>query len=62
MFGELQTATRSLIEECVSLAYFMRGGIQYEDLMFRTPVERQVMGKFIKERLEMENKKMYPNY
>jgi len=62
MFGELRHSSKILLEECVSLAYFMRGGIQYDDLMWRTPVERQVIGKFIKERLETESKRPYPNY
>ncbi len=62
MFKELNSATKSLIEECISLAYWMRGGIQYDDLLWRTPVERQVMSNFLSERLKSESKKTYPNY
>lgn len=62
MFQELHSASKSLLEECVSLAYFMRGGIQYEDLMWRSPVERQVMASFIEDRLKSESKKTHPIY
>lgn len=38
----------------MQLAYFMRGAIQYDDLMYRTIAERQIMSEFISERLESQ--------
>lgn len=62
MFSYLEAAARELLTMNVQIAYFMRGSVQYEDLMWRTPVERQIMADFIKERLEAESKKMSPVY
>ena len=42
--------------------YFMRGSIQYEDMMLRTPAERQIFEEFISERLEIEKDSPFPNY
>jgi len=40
----------------------MRGSIQYEDMMRRTPGERQLFEEFISERLEVEKDNPFPNY
>ena len=44
------------------MVYFMRGSIQYDDMMFRTPGERDVIQEFIESRLDVENKKINPVY
>ena len=40
----------------------MRGSIQYDDAMWRTPIEREIMFDFIKDRLDAEKKKHNPIY
>lgn len=62
MFQQFQAEAKGVIEECVTLTYYMRGALQYEDAMMRTHVEREVMSEFIKEHLERESKKPNPNY
>jgi hypothetical protein len=62
MFQQFQSEAKNILETCITIAYYMRGGIQYDDLLTRSPVERELFLDFIKERLEIENKKMYPNY
>lgn len=62
MFRNLDQGIRNLIENVVQIVYFMRGSIQYDDIMFRTPFERQVMEEFIEKRLESESKKHFPVY
>jgi hypothetical protein len=62
MFGRMQGDRRRLLEEVIQLVYFMRGAIQYRDMMNMTMVERQAVSEFIEKRLELESKKMYPIY
>ena len=62
MFNRMRKETRDLIKEIVQLVYFMRGSIQYDDMMMMTPGEREIVGDFIKSRLEQESAKMYPVY
>lgn len=62
MFNRMRKETRDLLEEVVSLVYFMRGSIQYNDMMLMTPVERELVGSFIKSRLEVETAKQHPVY
>ncbi len=62
MFGSLQTDTTALINEAIQLSYFMRGAVSYEDMLRRTPGERQLMSTFIEKRLDGESKKMHPVY
>ena len=46
----------------MQIVYFMRGGIQYDDIMWRTPFERGIMEEFVMKRLEIESKSMHPVY
>ena len=62
MFQRLDRQTQELVEECVQLTYFMRGAVSYEEMMRRTPGERQIIGNFVEKRLEMEAKTPYPVY
>ena len=62
MFKGLERDTDILLQNVIELCYFMRGGISYESMMMRTPGERQRISDFVRKRLDMESKKMYPNY
>lgn len=62
MFTRMQGERRRLLEDVIQLVYFMRGSIQYKDMMNMTMVERQAVSEFIEKRLELEAKKMYPVY
>ena len=62
MFQQYQAEAKNIIESCINITYFMRGGIQYEDVLLRSPTERELFFDFIKERLEQESKKQYPQY
>jgi len=62
MFKTLKGEAERLIEECIELAYFMRGAISYDDMLWRTPGERHVIGRFVEKRLEQESKSPYPVY
>lgn len=56
MFGYLHSNIESIIETATQIAYFMRGGVTYDDVMFRTPGERDIMIRFLEKRIEAEMK------
>jgi hypothetical protein len=62
MFKSMQAEVRSLIKHVISIVYFMRGSIQYEEMMRRTPGERQLFEEFISERFDVEKDNPFPNY
>ena len=62
MFDRMVNERRLIIEGLIQLVYFMRGSVQYCDMMNMTYVERHAMSDFIEKRLEDESKKMYPIY
>lgn len=62
MFARMRRNTELLVKDVIQLVYFMRGSIQYHDMMFMTYVERQLVSEFIKERLERERDKPNPIY
>lgn len=62
MFVRMDLETKGLIDKIIGLTYFMRGAIQYEDMMWRTPFERDRIEEFIKKRLEEEAKHPHPQY
>lgn len=53
---------KRILHSIIQLVYFMRGAIQYKDMMNMSLVERDAVGEFIEKRLEQEAKKTYPTY
>lgn len=51
-----------IIKNIIQLVYFMRGSIQYRDMLNMSLVEREFVSDFIEKRIEDESKKMYQNY
>ena len=47
-----------LIDHAIGIAYYMRGAIQYEDILDRTYYERMKMVQFINKRLKIESEKV----
>ncbi len=62
MFNMLKNASKGILQEVIELVYFMRGSIQYDDMMYRTPGERGLISDFIEQRLKSESKKSNPIY
>jgi hypothetical protein len=62
MFTYMQQEVRALLKHIISIVYFMRGAIQYEEMMRRTPGERQLFEEFISERMDIEKDNPFPNY
>lgn len=62
MFQDLQGAAENTLDSVIELCYFMRGAIPYEEMLRRTPGERQRIGDFLQKRLKTEEGKMVPIY
>jgi len=62
MFSRMRGDVRARITDVIQLVYFMRGAIQYDDMMQRTPAERQLFEEFIEQRLESQKDSMAPVY
>lgn len=62
MFSGMTNERRRIITSIIQLVYFMRGSIQYRDMLDMTAFERDSVMEFIEKRLETESKKMYPVY
>lgn len=62
MFNRMRIESRGIIKDIISLVYFMRGSIQYEDMLLRTPIERELISEFISERIEIESTHPHPVY
>lgn len=62
MFVGMNNERAKIIKMLVQLVYFMRGSVQYDQMKQMTLVERQAVSDFIEQRIEVESKKVYPNY
>jgi hypothetical protein len=62
MFQQMKKDSESILNEIIHLVYFMRGSIQYHDMLLMSRFERSLIGEFIERRLEQEKEKMYPIY
>jgi hypothetical protein len=62
MFQQMKKDSESILNEIIQLVYFMRGSIQYHDMLLMSRFERSLIGEFIERRLEQEKEKMYPIY
>lgn len=62
MFNAMRKDVNGILKSIITLVYFMRGSISYNDMMNMTYVERELVNDFISERLEQESKRMHPVY
>lgn len=62
MFNRMGRERERIIKSIIQLVYFMRGSIQYRDMMEMSLIERNLIGDFIETRLSNESQKMYPVY
>ena len=62
MFAQMSVDRKRIISNIIQLVYFMRGSVQYRDMIDMSQIEREAVGEFIEKRLEQESKKMHPNY
>jgi len=63
MYQSLHRETRMLIDNAIQLAYFMRGSMDYRDILYSMSyIERDMAMNFINKRLEQESGNPHPIY
>lgn len=62
MFRQMNADKEHTVSNVVELVYFMRGAIQYKDMLNLSLIERQQVSMFINKRLEVEMKRSNPQY
>ena len=63
MYVRLNRDTKTIINNAIQLAYFMRGAMIYNDIMYTMSfVERDMAMSFVNDRLESEGKNPHPVY
>jgi len=63
MYKRLNGETSALLKSIVQLAYFMRGGMKYDHILYgMSYVEREIALDYVGKRLEDEMKSPHPNY
>lgn len=62
MLQRMGAESRELVKSFISLVYFMRGAITYDQMMWRTFAERVLIKEFLDERFEEEKKNPHPVY
>ena len=60
MFHNMNRVKSNIIDSAISLVYFMRGSVQYSEILRLSFYERQAISSFIEKRLEVERDKMNP--
>ncbi len=63
MYARLNRDTKIIIDNTLQLAYFMRGAMLYNDIMYSMSyIERDMAMDFIQKRIEQEKKNPHPIY
>lgn len=52
MFNRLSKEAEAVIKGCIRLTYYMKGAVQYEDMLCRSFIERRLIDEFVEERME----------
>ena len=52
LLESLDKESRAFKEEALKMSWFMRGGISYEDAMYLSQQEREIIGGIIKSNME----------
>lgn len=52
--------SKAFREEALRMCWYMRGGLSYEDAMFLTQQERDIIGKIIKDNMDTTQKSGMP--
>jgi len=57
---DLEKESKALKEEAIKLCWFMRGGLSYDESMYLSFDERNIIAKLIKDNLETTKKSGQP--
>lgn len=56
MIDDMEKEAASIRQETLKMAWYMRGGISYDQALYLSPSERDTISKLIKENLETTKK------
>jgi len=59
-FKQLENQSKALKEEALRLAWYMRGSLSYDEAMFLSDIDREIIGKIVKDNLETAKKSGMP--
>ena len=62
MLDGLDREIKALKEELLRMCWYMRGGLTYEESMYLSRSEREIIGKLIDDNLETTKKSGMPFY
>jgi hypothetical protein len=62
MFNGLRGEAKAILKSCVQLCWYMRGSIQYHDILEMSPAEREIVKDFVEEHMDAIKKHPYPVY
>ena len=57
---DMELSSKALKQEVLSLCWYMRGGISYDDAMLLSLDERNIIGDIVKEHMETTKKSGLP--
>jgi hypothetical protein len=57
---QMEKESTEVREQCLKMAWYMRGGATYEDVLQMSQTERQLVSALIKDNLETTNKSRLP--
>jgi len=61
LVDEYENTCKRIKDECFTIAWYMRGGVQADDLLWKyTSEDREILNKIIKENIEATNKTGLP--
>lgn len=62
MIENMEQEAKSIREECFRLAWYMRGGITYDNVLLLSQTERAMIASLAKENLETTKKTNLPYF
>lgn len=60
LLEKMEKQSKAFRDDTIRICWYMRGGISYEDAMMLSHVDRELIGKLIKENLETTQKTRMP--
>jgi len=57
---EMEQSAKAIKNEILTLCWFMRGSISYDDAMMLSPEDRDIIGKIVKGNIETTKKSGMP--
>lgn len=60
LLESMEKQSKALRDDILRICWYMRGSISYDDAMLLSKIDRDVIGKIIKENLEITQKSKIP--